>query len=394
MYQSETAPWLEFFAWNTDGTAKTDLVFNTAGISIVVVRDNLANSAALTLSAASGPTDWAAGKFWAMGGNKYRVGISTALISSFTGQISAEGSYTGGVITGVTREVSAYNPTRNPSIAGDQMTLTDGAITAAKIADGAIDTATFAAGTTLPRVTLVDTCTTNSDMRGTDNAALAATALSTAVWTPTIAGRIDVAISSRSTFSGGAVTSVTNPVTIDTATRVKLDAAQPDYAPLKASDYVAPANSDITAIKAKTDNLPTDPADQSAVELAITNATSPLATQVSVNDIPTNAELATALAAADDAVLAAIAALNNLSAAQVNAELVDVLSVDTFGELSAPPAATSSLKDKLTWLFMWAKNKATETSTQRKLYADNSTTVVSTETVSDDGTTFTKSKSV
>lgn len=109
-------------------------------------------------------------------------------------------------------------------------------------------------------------------------------------------------------------------------------------------------------------------------------------------DLPTNAELATALAAADDAVLAAIAALNNLSAAQVNAELLDVLSVDTFGELSAPPAATSSLKDKLTWLFMWAKNKATETSTQRKLYADNSTTVVSTETVSDDGTTFTKTK--
>lgn len=39
-----------------------------------------------------------------------------------------------------------------------------------------------------------------------------------------------------------------------------------------------------------------------------------------VADLPTNAELATALAAADDAVLAAIAALNNLSAAQVNAE--------------------------------------------------------------------------
>jgi hypothetical protein len=47
------------------------------------------------------------------------------------------------------------------------------------------------------RVTLVDTTTTNADMRGTDNAALAATALSTAVWTSTIAGRIDVAVSSR-----------------------------------------------------------------------------------------------------------------------------------------------------------------------------------------------------
>jgi hypothetical protein len=43
--------------------------------------------------------------------------------------------------------------------------------------------------------------------------------------------------------------------------------------------------------------------------------------QTSVDDLPTNAELATSQAAADDATLAAIAALNNLSAAQVNAEV-------------------------------------------------------------------------
>jgi hypothetical protein len=115
MYQSDPAPWLEFYAWNTDGSAKTDLVYNTSGISIVVVRDNLANSSALTLSAASGPTDWAAGKFWAMGGNKYRVGIATASISSFAGKISVEGTYTGGVITGVTEYVTAYNPAGNPN---------------------------------------------------------------------------------------------------------------------------------------------------------------------------------------------------------------------------------------------------------------------------------------
>jgi len=50
------------------------------------------------------------------------------------------------------------------------------------------------------------------------------------------------------------------------------------------------------------------------------NATiSSRASQTSVDDIPTNAELATALGTADDAVLAAIAALNNLSSAQVTA---------------------------------------------------------------------------
>jgi hypothetical protein len=63
------------------------------------------------------------------------------------------------------------------------------------------------------------------------------------------------------------------------------------------SDYTAPANSDIAAIKAKTDNLPSDPADQSQVEGAITAATSGLATTANIT------------------------ALNNLSAAQVNAEV-------------------------------------------------------------------------
>lgn len=109
------------------------------------------------------------------------------------------------------------------------------------------------------------------------------------------------------------------------------------------------------SIKGKTDNLPDDPADQSLVEAAITAATSPLATP-----------------------------------AQVNAQVVDALSVDTYAELTAPPAATSSLKDKITWLFMYARNKVTQTASQRKLYRDDGSTVAGTSGTSDDGTTFTK----
>lgn len=57
-----------------------------------------------------------------------------------------------------------------------------------------------------------------------------------------------------------------------------------------------------------------------AVELARIDATiSSRATQTSVDDLPTNAELTTALGTADDAVLAAIAALNNLSSAGAQA---------------------------------------------------------------------------
>lgn len=63
-----------------------------------------------------------------------------------------------------------------------------------------------------------------------------------------------------------------------------------------------------------------------------------LSTQASVDDLPTNAELATALAAADDAVLAAIAALNNLSQANVRTA-VGLASANLDTQLDALPTA-------------------------------------------------------
>jgi hypothetical protein len=113
-----------------------------------------------------------------------------------------------------------------------------------------------------------------------------------------------------STFAGGAVASVTGAVGSVTGLTV----------------------SDVGAIKAKTDNLPTDPADQSLI-IAATNAiaaaiaalnnlsAAQVASELATYDGPTHAELTTALGTADDAVLAAIAALNNLSAAQVASAL-------------------------------------------------------------------------
>ena len=80
--------------------------------------------------------------------------------------------------------------------------------------------------------------------------------------------------------------------------------------------------------------------------------------------------------------------------AQVNAEVLDVLSVDTFTELVAVPTATSSLKDKLTYMFMWFRNKSTQTATTRILRNDADNATVATETVSDDAKTYTKGEAV
>ena len=55
---------------------------------------------------------------------------------------------------------------------------------------------------------------------------------------------------------------------------------------------------DVDGINAKTVNLPSDPADQSAVEAVITAATSPLATSVEVAALPTDDDVQTAAAAA------------------------------------------------------------------------------------------------
>lgn len=113
----------------------------------------------------------------------------------------------------------------------------------------------------------------------------------------------------------------------------------------------------LSAVNTKTTNLPSDPADQSAVEAAITAATTGLST---------------------------------LTTADVNAQVLDVLNVDTFAELSAVPTATPTLRQMIQFAFMWFRNKSTQTSSQRRLFADDGSTAVATETVSDDGTTYTK----
>jgi len=85
---------------------------------------------------------------------------------------------------------------------------------------------------------------------------------------------------------------------------------------LAAAGYVAPDNAtigaiagyldtEIAAIKAKTDNLPVAPA-----------ATGDIAAALAAYDPPTKAEMDAGFASGDDAILAAIAALNNLSATQ------------------------------------------------------------------------------
>jgi hypothetical protein len=120
-----------------------------------------------------------------------------------------------------------------------------------------------------------------------------------------------------------------------------------------------------------------------------------IAIKTVVDDIPTNAELATALGTADDAVIAAIGALNDISAAEVNAEVVDALATDTYAEPGqSNPAATTSLAAKINYLYKSWRNKKDNDGTVTQLYADNGATVDQKQTTSELAGTVTKGKFV
>lgn len=84
-----------------------------------------------------------------------------------------------------------------------------------------------------------------------------------------------------------------------------------------------------------------------------------------------------------------ITGFNDISTAQVNAEVLDVLTVDTHAQpgQGAPPA-TASFLDMLRYLYKAWRNRHTQTADQFSIYADNATTVDHKAAVNDDGTTF------
>ena len=80
------------------------------------------------------------------------------------------------------------------------------------------------------------------------------------------------------------------------------------------------------------------------------------------------------------------------TAAEVNAEVVDVLETDTHAEPASAVGATASIKDSVNYIKAMHRNKMTQTATTTLLRNDADTGTISTSTVSDDGSTFTRGK--
>lgn len=93
-----------------------------------------------------------------------------------------------------------------------------------------------------------------------------------------------------------------------------------------------------------------------------------------------------------DSIAAAIAALNDISAAAVKAEIVAALSADTYAEISAIPADTTTLANMLRLVFAMSKNELQQTATQQRLRNGAGTGNIGTAAISSDGTTLTRGK--
>jgi hypothetical protein len=127
------------------------------------------------------------------------------------------------------------------------------------------------------------------------DAAPSAASVATAVWSAETkeitGGTVDTLTNAPSSvtpadiwdYNARTLTSASGPTAVEIRQEIDANSTKLDVAistRLADADYVEPANSDVAAIKAKTDALPSDPADQSLLEAAIAEVTAPSAATV------------------------------------------------------------------------------------------------------------------
>lgn len=193
----------------------------------------------------------------------------------------------------------------------------------------------------------VDVTGLNGDaMRGTDSAALAATALTNATWTDARAGYLDN-INGHTAQTGDSFARLGAPAGASVSA---------DIAAL--NDPTAAAVADAVWDEAKVGHV----------------GAGSFGEEVQAHSLSSE-----------------ISALNDVSTAEVNAEVVDALNTDTYAEPGqGAPGATISLAAKIGYLYKAFRNKLTQTATTLSIYNDAGAVVDQKATVSDDGTTFTR----
>lgn len=225
------------------------------------------------------------------------------------------------------------------------------------------------ANDTVANVTLCATVTTNTDMRGTDNAATATSLATAQTDLDTITGSDGVTLATtQGAITWGAVTISAN----DALNNITLSGAG-------TGDGLAFTRSGTGDVY--------DTNWSTAIEQTATDALTAYAPNTVA---PDNASITAILTDTGTTLPASIAALP--TASEINAEVVDVLETDTHAEPSSSVGATTSIKDAIMWNKTVSRNKMTQTATTTLLRNDSDSATVGTSTVSDDGTTTTRGK--
>ena len=189
-----------------------------------------------------------------------------------------------GAVGSVTGAVGSVTGNVGGNVTGSVGSVASGGITAASIAADAIGASELAADAV------------------TEIAAGVWDRLTSALTTVGSAGKLLVDNLDATVSSRLATASYTSPLSsAGTRSALGLASANLDTQLAKLDTIDDFLDTEIAAIKAKTDNLPADPADASDIAARFTTL------DTAVADLPTNAELATALGTADDAVLAQVA---------------------------------------------------------------------------------------
>lgn len=300
-----------------------------------------------------------------VGGNV--VGTVASVVGNVDGNVvGSVGSVTGAVgsVTGNVggNVVGSVDSVVDPVTVG---TINANVIDAASIAAGAFTAAKFAAGA-------FDAVWTVAARTLTSFGTLAADVWAVAVRTVSAATNI--------TSTGG----TTVPQTGD------------NYARLGAPAGVS-VSADIAAVKAQTAAIEVDTGTDIPATLATLATAANLATVDTVVDailVDTDTTIPALIVSETNAVQADIAAvdvnvLTRATPADVNAQVLDVLNVDTFAEPTGVPPATSTLQQKISRVYMALRNGVTVTASD-KTFLDDGGAGEWKKPLADDGTTYTE----
>jgi hypothetical protein len=231
-------------------------------------------------------------------------------------------------------------------------------------------------------IQLVDTCTTNSDMRGTDSAATAAALATHDGKLDTVDGIVDDIVADTNELqtddTPGALAAIdakidiidttVDTILVDTGTTLPAEhAALPTAAENRAE--MDSNSTQLAAIVADTNELQTDITNGGRVDLILDELTS---------QGDTNEGKLDTIDTVVDAVLA-------------DTDALQTALLSAFSEVTAKPAAGAALAGKIAFLFHAAVQKATfnGTSGVHTLYQSNGSSALGTRTLTDDGTTQT-----